>query len=290
MTDEEKMACEYLPERLRTAVFRTFSRWRRPVAEIRLRCGGPLSLTLCGASGEKLAKNELCGVDCTSDEVARTVENLCGGSLYSHSESICTGVIVTDSGFRAGVSGRAVLIDGKIVCVRDISSVNIRIPHRVPHAADELFRIVKKYGSTLLCSPPGMGKTTMLRELIPLLSMGESAMKTAVIDTRYELGGGMKCGGLCDFYSGWQRYDGMMAAVRTMSPDYVICDEVAEESDVLAVSAVSAAGVKVVASAHGDNIARIRRNLNLRKMLDDGVFSCVCGIREGGLEILEAAE
>lgn len=279
MTDEEKKACAYLPDRLNQAVSHTISLWNKPISEIRLRCEGPLSLTLCGG------KNLLCGVICTADELLRALELLCGGSLYSHSESIREGVIVTDSGIRAGVAGRAVVIDGKIECVRDISSVNIRIPHRIEGAADEFFEIVRRYGSTLVCSSPGMGKTTMLRELIPLLTTGENAEKVAVIDTRYELGAGILRDGLSDFYSGWPRYNGIIAAVRTMSPDYIICDEIAEEDDIFAVSAASAAGVKMIASAHGDNLAEICRNHNLKKVIDDGIFSCVCGITADGLKI-----
>lgn len=290
MTDEEKLACDYLPDRLRDAAVLTISRWNCAVSEIRLRRGGQMSLTMCGQNMGILNKNVLCGVICTYDEVARTVEKLCGGSLYSHSESIREGVIVTESGFRVGVSGRAVVIDGKISCVREISSVNIRIPHRVPHAADELFVIAKKYGSVLLCSLPEMGKTTMLRELIPLLSEGESAARVAVIDTRFELGAGMKCEGLCDFYSGWSRYDGITSAIRTMSPEWVICDEIGDESDLRAVTMASAAGVKIVCSAHGDDLNGIKRNPSLRGMIESGVLSCVCGINKDGLEIWEAAE
>ena len=79
------------------------------------------------------------------------------------------------------------MTDGKITAVRGITSVNIRIPHRVPHAADGLYEAVKKYGSVLVFSPPGKGKTTALGELIPLLSGGDEQKNVAVIDTRREL-------------------------------------------------------------------------------------------------------
>lgn len=282
MTDEEKIAVSYLPDRLAQAVRHTISLWQKPVAEIRLHVDGPLSLTR-GFPAENL----LCGVTCTSDELGQTVERLCGGSLYSHSESIREGVIVTAEGLRAGIAGRAVVSGGRIECVRDISSVNIRIPHREEGAADDLYEIVKEHGSTLLVSPPGMGKTTMLRELIPLLSRGEHAVKTAVIDTRFELGAGMPRDGLADFYSGWVRYDGMIAAIRTMSPDFILCDEIAEESDCRAVRAASAAGVGVIASAHGRDIITLRRNTHLARLIDDGIFGCVCGITDAGLTVWE---
>lgn len=290
MTDEEKLALTYLNERLSTAVKQTIARWNKPFSEIRLRRDGPLSITLCSDVSEYSCKNLLCGVTCCADDMGQVVDLLCSGSLYSHSESICEGVIVTDSGIRAGISGRAVMLDGKIVCVREISSVNIRIPHRIKGAADELYSIVKKYGSTLLCSQPGMGKTTMLRELIPLLSEGITASKVSVIDSRFELGACISRNGLCDFYSGWPRYDGIMAAVRTMSPDYIICDEIADERDTTAVATASASGVKIIASAHGNSIKGIKRNTNLERLLERGVFSCVCMINKGSLEILEAFE
>lgn len=277
MTDEEKKACAYLPDRLAEAIIHTVSLWNKPFSEVRLRLDGPLSVTLCSRG-----KNLLCGVSCTQSELKKTVELLCAGSLYSHSESIREGVIVTDCGIRAGVAGRAVVIDGKIECVRDISSVSIRIPHRVPGAADELYEIVRRYGSTLICSPPGMGKTTMLRELIPLLSKGEDCSKAAVIDTRCELGAGMERDMLCDFYIGWPRYEGICAAVRTMSPDYIICDEIAQEDDIAAVCIASAAGVKMVASAHGDSLEGVCRSPHLKKLIDEGIFSCVCGIEQSG--------
>lgn len=282
MTDEERIAVSYLPNRLAQAVYQTISRWQVPISEIRLREDGPLTLTIGFPK-----KNLLCGVVCTSDELRETVEYLCGCSLYSHSGSICEGVIITSEGLRAGIAGRAVLIDGRIECVRDISSVNIRIPHRVEGAADAFYKIVRQHGSTLLISPPGLGKTTMLRELIPLLSQGEEELKTAIIDTRYELGAGMPRDGLADFYPGWPRYDGMIAAVRTMSPDVILCDEIADENDCRAVRAASAAGVTVIASAHGADIATVRRNRNLAALIDEGIFGCVCGIFDGQAGILE---
>lgn len=280
MTDEEKKALAYLPDRLAKAAKHTISLWQKPIAEIRLRMDGPLSLTLGTPT-----KNVLCGVICTADELARTLEKLCGGSLYSHAETIREGVIVTAEGLRVGVAGRAVVSEGKVEYVRMISSLNIRIPHRVPGAADALYEIVKQYGNTLLVSPPGMGKTTMLRELILLLSQGENAVRVAVIDTRFELGAGMPRNGLADYYTGWLRYDGMIAAIRTMSPNYILCDEIGEESDCRAIRSASAAGVGVIASAHGKDLATLRCNLNLAQLIDEGIFSCVCGIADGAITI-----
>lgn len=275
MTEEEKIALGYLPDRLREAAVVTMGRYACPIAEIRLRLDGAMSLTVCGTG----AKNAVTGALCSKEEITAVVDRLCGGSMYAHAETIREGVIVTAQGLRAGISGRAVVTGGKIECVRDISSVNIRIPHRVPGAADRLYDLVRKYGSTCVISPPGMGKTTMLRELIPLLS---KERRVAVIDTRYELGAGMPNEGLADFYPGWPRSEGILAAVRTMSPDWIICDEISDDGDRSAILAAVSAGVGIVASAHGRSIEEVRKNPRIGMLFADGVFGCVCGA-DGGI-------
>ena len=278
MDEWESRAAAYLPERLREAVIRTAEAAKAPIREIRLRRGSGLTLTV----GEK---NVPCGVRCTAEELTRTVANLCQQSLYSHAEEIREGVITTESGIRAGVCGQAVVSGGKIDCVRNLSSVCLRIPHRVPGAADGLYGIVKNGVSALVYSKPGMGKTTVLRELIPCLASGTDAVRVAVIDTRYELAAGMDNPGTADVLLGYPRKEGMTAAVRTLSPQVILCDEIADSGDAEAVLAARASGVTVVATAHAGTLTDLRRNPNLRRLLEEGVFGALCGITEAGWEV-----
>lgn len=260
----EKIALSYLPDELRAAVTET-SLLYGAVDEIRLRLMRELSLTIGG-------RNVLCGVICSKKNLEYTVNRLCQGSLYSHADNIREGVITTDCGIRAGVCGKAVLLNGKLEYVRDISSVCIRIPHRIPGAADEVFRRMKN-GGVLIYSPPGCGKTTILRELIPMI--GETK-RVAVVDTRYEL-----CvdnaGALVDVYAGYPRSMGIISAVRTMSPEVIVCDEIMAEEDIHGIENAFGAGVTVCASVHGDSVEGICREPGIRKLLEIGVFTCVCG-------------
>lgn len=264
MQGTEAKALEYLPDNLRSAVIRTSSLYGS-VDEIRLRCGRELSLTING-------ENVLCGMKCSRADLEETVVHLCQGSLYSHADGIREGVITTDCGIRAGVCGRAVVLNDRMEFVRDISSVCIRIPHRIPGAADEVFRKMGE-GGVLIFSPPGGGKTTILRELIPLLG---NRKRTAVIDTRYEL-----CvdetGGLADIYAGYSRGTGIRSAVRTMSPEVIICDEIMGDEDVKAILEAHGSGVMVCASVHGSAAETLRRDPGIARLLDAGVFPCLYG-------------
>ncbi len=274
MTAEEETAVKYLPERLCHAVRRMAGAVSGGISEIRLRRGGPLSLT---SDGENIP----CGVLCTDVELEFTVGRLCRNSLYSQADSICEGCITTEHGIRAGVCGRAVLSDGRISCVRDISSICIRIPHRVIGAAEPLRAAVESGQSVLIYSPPGLGKTTVLRELLHMIST-EYKRRCAVIDTRFELAPVVDGGGYGDVFSGYPRFEGIMSAVRTMSPEYIICDEVSDMNDARALIYARSSGVAVCASAHAASASGLRRSEVISGMLGGGVFDYLCGIRRVG--------
>lgn len=273
MTEEEKIAIGFIPKNLSESVIRAVSVWNCPVSEIRLRENRRLSVTVGG-------KNVICSEICSSDDIGTTISRICKGSLYSHSDSIRDGVIATEYGIRVGVSGRAVMNGDWIECVRDICSVNIRIPHRVAGAADEVFRLVKKYGSILIYSLPGKGKTTILRELIPLLASGESAARVSVIDSRYELVSGVDEGDLTDVYFGYPRELGIIQSVRTMSPEYIICDEIASSADSDAILCAHSAGVCVIATAHAADMDGLMKNECIARLVNNGVFGYIFGVGE----------
>ncbi len=273
MTEIETKALSYLPPRLADAVVQTVSLHNTAVDEIRLRENRLLSLTTAQA-------NISCSLTCTREEIARTVAKLCGNSLYSHSESIRDGYILTDCGIRVGVCGHAVISDGKITLVRDITSLNIRIPHRVPGAADRLYSFMRqeKGKNVLIYSAPGMGKTTVLRELIPLLSSAEDPHRIAVIDTRYELCVDQAVPDMTDVFLGYPRYEGILSAVRTMSPEYILCDEISTEQDVRALSYAHSAGISVCATIHAKAFPELTQIALIAPLLNAQLFDLAYGI------------
>ena len=283
MDKQEIIALGYLSENMRKAVTNISATYNKPINEIRLREGKKMYLTI---SRENVASDYVC----TAEDILFTTQALCQGSLYSYSDSIKEGVITTKFGIRAGVCGRAVLCGGVIDCVRDISSVNIRIPHRVYGAADALYELVNECGSVLVYSKPGLGKTTLLRELIPLMSGTNAHNRVAVIDTRYELSALIDEAESADILLGYPRREGIMTAVRTMSPEYIICDEISTADDRDAIMYALSAGVNVVVSAHADSYRDLSLNKSIKELVESNAFSGFYGIRENSVDIIRSNE
>lgn len=262
MTEYEKKAIGYLPGHIAAAAAEIAA--SRRLNEIRIRRGREAAVVSCG-------ENILLGVTVTRDDIAHTVDRLCDGSMYSHAEEIKNGVLIPYPGIRVGVAGQAVTDGGRIALVREISSLSVRIPSRVIGAADFLIPYADRCESVLVYSKPGVGKTTVLRELILYLSR---KYRTSVIDTRYELEA--EGGVMADYYSGYPRGEGVVMAVRTMSPEYIVCDEISDDADADAVMYAHSAGVKIAASAHGTSLDELKDNSALRRLIDCRVFDCVC--------------
>lgn len=271
--EEKAIAC--VPPRIRKAICRTQAFYRVEINEIRLRENRETYIT-------SRNNNIQCGVVATKEDVFETVRSLAGYSLYSYEEEIKSGVIPSGCGLRAGVCGTADVRGGKICSVRDITSVSIRIPHRIPHAADGLYNAVREYGSVIVFSPPGRGKTTALRELIPLLAGGDGRARVSVIDTRYELSAFAKDCECADFFIGYPRDEGIRAAVTAMSPEYIISDEISTPEDADAIIYAHSCGVNVICSAHAGNLGEIKNNPCIKKLYDSTVFRGAYEINENG--------
>lgn len=242
-----------LPHKLAAAVRRASSLRQGVFNEIRLRTGRPLCITSGGTSIP-------CGIVCTQDDVDATLRALCGNSLYSHSETIKDGYIAAPGGIRAGVCGRAVVELGIIVSVTDITSICIRIPRRIYGAADELYDLLKSssfQSGMLIYSRPGIGKTTALRELTSRLAGGENPLRVALVDTRCEIAGGLDGMLTVDILSGYPRSIGIEIALRTLSPEYIICDEIGSVADADAIAAASTSGVPLIASSHASSLEEL---------------------------------
>ncbi len=273
----EEKALFYLPIHIGNAIRKNLKK-TDSVAEIRLVTGAEVTvLTFDG--------NVVFPGVCTREDMLYTVRSLSGNSVYSHSETVKEGFITTSDGIRAGVCGRAVTDKGKITAVCDITSAVIRIPHRVQGAADELSDLMKGLsyrGSILVYSPPGGGKTTLLREFAAETGQDPNYKRVTVVDSRCELAAGLD-GINLSVLSGYPRHKGIEIAVRTLASDIVICDEISTAEDVEAALECLGSGVTLVASVHGTFEDLFKRPV-VTELHRRGLFKAYYGIvrKEGG--------
>ncbi len=276
----EEYAITYLPKRIAESVRKTAALYNGKISEIRLRSSCPVYIT----AGEK---NVSCSVSCTADEMYETVRTLCGNSMYCHSETIKEGYICTPGGIRAGVCGRAVTENGKISAVTDISSVVMRIPHRFPGASDSLCRLIcrENFRGMIIYSEPGKGKTTALREICARLGAAPYSMRIAVIDTRFEICGALGGEYTLDALYGYPRAQGIETAVRCLSPELIVCDEIGNASDADAILQSMGAGVPTVVSAHAGSVEELKMKPYINMLLESGAFNYTVGIEREGTDV-----
>jgi stage III sporulation protein AA len=211
--------------------------------------------------------------------------NLCSYSVYSHENEIRNGYITLSGGHRAGICGTAVLQSDSVSSVRGISSINLRISREIRGAADELLDRIwdRLAGGLLLAGAPSSGKTTILRDLARQLSSGVrgNLKKVAVIDERGEIAGTYcgvpqnDLGCCCDVLDGYPKAEGILLAVRTLSPDIILCDEIGSEREVGAVEQGLNTGVILIASIHAGSIEELVRRKQAIKLLRTGAFATV---------------
>ena len=267
-----------LPERIRIDIDEASSRHKR-IEEIRLHCGRRATLT---SSGRNIPTQSVL----TREEIDRTLTRLCEGSVYAFRDTIAEGYIGLRGGVRVGVCGRAALSGGKICGVYDIDTLVIRIPHPSPPLGAEIAELIRKAeftGGVLIYSPPGVGKTTLLRSLAKILSSGERAVRVSVIDTRGELGYSMGEPSLClDLLSGYPKHIGISIASRTLSPQVIICDEIGNRLEAEAICEAQGCGVPLIATAHAANVRELLGRSGIGMLHKSGCFSVYVGLSRRG--------
>ena len=175
-----------------------------------------------------------------------------------------------------GVLVTSVYEENKVSGIRDISSLNIRIAREVYGAADELLEeLDKEISGLLIAGPPSSGKTTILRDLARQLSI--KGKKVVVIDERGELGGAFQgiCQndlGLSDVLTGFPKGEGILQAVRCLSPELIICDEAGSRQEAAAIEEGLNAGVGLITTLHAGSLEEIYRRSQGMQLLQSGAF------------------
>lgn len=257
--------------------------------EIRLRTGKPLMICYGGrelgiTEDGRMTENVRESYCVSEQDIRETLETVTGYSLYAFDDEIRQGFLTVPGGHRVGVAGKAVREGESVRLIRHISFLNIRLSHQQIGCADCILPYIMSGGElchTLILSPPGGGKTTLLRDVIRQVSNGTlygDGKNVGVVDERSELAGAYRgvaqndLGIRTDVLDGCPKAEGMMMLLRSMSPQIIAVDELGSGQDRYAVENVFYCGCKLLATAHGSSLEELNRNPLLGAMAEKRMF------------------
>ena len=275
---------KYLPDYLQKEAHDLISEAGHHVNEIRLRVGRP-AVAMLTSGHRTICKDK----PLTSDEINICFEKICDYSVYSHQRELSDGFITLPGGNRVGICGTACVDKSGNRTVKNISSLNIRITNEFVGCSDDIFKRLysERVKGTLVAGPPCSGKTTLLKDFALKLSSSPFFRKTVIVDERGELAAMYRgepfntIGEFCDVLSGYPKAEGILNAVRTLSPEVIICDELGSSDDVEAVCDVINAGVVIISSVHACNAEELYRRMPVKKLLKSGAFEKIALLKGG---------
>ena len=263
-----------------------------PLLEIRLRRDAPLELVFDGSDRIVFGNNGAPMV--TEEELAALTARLTEYSAYAWENERKNGFI-TVGGCRVGLSGRMIRTENNVLGFSNISGVCVRIVREVKDCAKPLVGLLTHNGrlcSTLLISPPGHGKTTLLRDLIRIASdglCGVAPTRVGVADERFELSGdasgavAFDLGMRTDVISGITKADAMVRIVSTLSPGILAMDELNDARDAAALLDARGKGVTILATSHGASLKELKLRPSIRMLLHERVFDRIALIKGIGV-------
>ena len=280
-------AVQALPLRLRQEALSLPEGDRARAEELRLRAGWPMTAVL--PEGER----PLGGPPVEGRELEQLVEIASRASLHTVLDQVRRGYLTFEGGHRIGLCGTAALREGEIHALRAISSANLRIARQVKGAAAPVLDGLCPGGrlaDTLILAPPGLGKTTLLRDVIRSVSEGEGCtpLRVSLADERGEVAAmysgrpQLEVGRRTDVAEGCPKAQGLMLLLRAMNPQVLAVDEITAPEDVGALITAAGCGVTLLATAHGEGRAGLERRPLYRPLLDEGLFRFLVRIRREG--------
>lgn len=270
----------YFPIKIYNILSNTFEnniQIKEGLQEIRIRVGRPILLKTLNA--DVLIKYEV-----SQNEVLQILEKICENSIYAYKNQICEGFITIKGGHRIGITGTAVVEDEKVINLKYITSLNFRIARQVLNCSDKILGQIididnNTIFNTLIVSPPGKGKTTMLRDVIRKISNGMDNInfkgKTCgVVDERGEIAAMFRgipqndIGIRTDVVENISKAKGMKMLIRSMAPEVIACDEIGSKEDVEAIKEAINSGVKGIFTMHGKTLEDVKNNKEINYLIE----------------------
>ncbi len=224
------------------------------------------------------------GYKITASDLKETLEYISNFSLYAYEDEIRQGFITVQGGHRIGLAGKVIMEGSKLKSVKYISFINIRMSHEIIGCGECVLPYIYKENEichTLVISPPGCGKTTLLRDMIRMVSNGNTihqGVNVGVVDERSEIAACYKgipqndVGMRTDILDCCPKAEGMLMLIRSMSPALIAVDEIGKSEDIDALAYVMNCGCKILASVHGSSVDDVRNKPILRKLVEHKMF------------------
>lgn len=279
---------KYLPQSVADALDGLDELGRYALTEIRIRRNKPVVFIINNipSFADKysgithfLPKSPLIVDDASFDEMLNA---MCEYSFYSKINTMKNGFITLENGSRVGICSTAVYDDSSLVSVKDVSSVAVRIPRQAVGCGTEIVKALFSNGlcSAIVAGKPSSGKTTLLRDMARELSSGFNSRysKVTVVDERNELAGKvgkaftLDVGVNTDVITGFEKAMAIETAIRTLSPDIIVCDEVSTLKEAQSIKFGFSCGVHFLLSVHIGSFDDLFRRTVLRELLESGFF------------------
>lgn len=265
-------AAGILPICLRKAALGLAEELKAQAEEFRLRTGKEMTVLL--PSGEVSL-----GIEVTPEDLDILCDLATEFSRYAAAETLREGFLSVRGGFRVGLCGSAVMKNGVNTNLKSFSSASIRISREKKGIADklipQLFR-EDRFINTLIISPPGGGKTTLLRDIVRCLS--EKGTRISLIDERGEIAvmyrgeAQLDVGGCTDVLDACPKAIGIPMMLRAMNPQVIAVDEITVLEDIKAMSLAVGCGVGLLATIHAGSISNLLDKSLYRELLENQVF------------------
>ena len=284
-----KEILKYMPSKISSKIVENILDKASKIEEIRLRVDRPIILRM--NDGEKVIKYSV-----STEEMISVLQAICENSIYTYQNQIAEGFVTLKGGHRVGISGSCVVENGKIININHIYSLNFRIARQVVGSGNKILKYIlnpdkNTVYNTLIVSSPGVGKTTVLRDIVRQVSSGIKEIKflavnVGVVDERGEIAALYKgapqndVGIKTDILDNIPKSIGMKMLIRSMTPQIIVADEIGSYEDIEAIKYAVCSGCKGIFTAHGASFADISLNPIIKSLIATNIIERVIFLDE----------